>query len=67
MVSQSLDDIKKPEWGVEMLSPESKDKLVTLAIRIFEQKDDIVADIHTIQKNFWTITQSNIEDYLKEV
>lgn len=60
-----LEDIERPEWGVEMSSPDLEERIVTNATDLIERRYLLKEEIVRIQQKLKDITQTNTTDFLK--
>ena len=59
-----LDDIKRPQWGIEMRSPHFRIQLLEAAEKTLQKKDAIEKDIHQIQNNLFATTRTNVLEFI---
>ena len=59
-----LDDIERPEWGIEMIAPAFKDQLLASAQEILDGQETVRMDIESIQNGLMATTQKNALDFL---
>lgn len=59
-----LDDIERPEWGIEMIAPNFKNRLIESSLEILEKKEAVQTDIKSIQSDLLHTTQINTNDFI---
>lgn len=56
-----LEDINKPEWGVEVAAPDIAERLLAMLNRVVENGANLRAEISDVQERVWAETQSNLK------
>ncbi|MDF7798965.1 polysaccharide pyruvyl transferase family protein [Pontiellaceae bacterium B1224] len=59
-----LDDIKRPDWGVEMAAPDFKKLLLGSAKEMLANSSKVQNDIMSIQSDLLKTTQTNATDFI---
>jgi polysaccharide pyruvyl transferase WcaK-like protein len=59
-----LDDIKRPEWGADVLSDSFEADLLHRSLAILKKKDEIIKYIGQQQEEFYRISLKNVETAL---
>lgn len=55
-----LDDIGRPEWGMEIDDPDIVTRLPQMTRDFLARSEEIKRDIHTIQDRLWNISAENV-------
>lgn len=55
-----LDDIKHPDWGVDVLDNDFESKLLKNANRLYDDYEAVIEDIVNAQDKLWEVTQGNL-------
>lgn len=55
-----LNDISKPEWGVDVNDPEFEAKLMEKSIRLYDESQTGMREIAEQQEKLWQITGNNM-------
>ncbi len=55
-----LNDISKPEWGVDVNDPEFEGKLLEKSVLLYSNYKACVAEITEQQEKLWQVTQNNM-------
>lgn len=55
-----LDDIKHPEWGVDVMDIDFESKLLKTANSLYDNYEAVVQDIVIAQDELWNITKDNL-------
>jgi polysaccharide pyruvyl transferase WcaK-like protein len=62
-----LDDIGKPDWGVEVDSPNLKMELINKALESLEQTNERIKYIRKKQKIFYDLSIRNVEEIVRKI
>jgi hypothetical protein len=62
-----LEDIGRPDWGLEMVSEDFSTNLVVSAFRVMNDSRQVAQDIESIQGNLWEVTRRNVADFMSAV
>lgn len=56
-----LHDIGRPDWGVEIATPDLRDRVVTLARTLLQDPATVRGALARAQADLWTLTRRNVE------
>ncbi len=59
-----LDDLQRPEWGVEIQDPDLQDVVVRRTRDLLTRNAEIRADIARLQDRLWEVSLHNVRDAL---
>ncbi|MCC7377375.1 MAG: polysaccharide pyruvyl transferase family protein [Verrucomicrobiales bacterium] len=62
-----LDDIQRPEWGVEVHHPDLREVLVSKARDLLLRAEEVRADIARLREYLWKLSCKNVEDALQAI
>ena len=62
-----LEDIGKPEWGLEVDDPALDKKITALSQEMLAQPDSIVAHIDSWQQKFYEVSLTNAKEFLEYI
>ena len=62
-----LEDIGKPEWGLEVDDPALDEKITALSQEMLAQPDSIVAHIDSWQQKFYEVSLTNAKEFLEYI
>lgn len=58
-----LDDIERPEWGIEMTSANLRDETIDSARELLDNQSAVVSDIKSIQNRLFDVSKRNAADF----
>jgi polysaccharide pyruvyl transferase WcaK-like protein len=62
-----LDDIQRPEWGIEVHDPDLRGTILSKARDLINRSEAVRADISQLRENLWRLSRKNVEDALQVI